>query len=381
MPSATSSATTDLFSPLVLSPQISLAHRIVLAPLTRCRAVDGNVANDLMAEYYAQRATEGGLLISEGTVINPYGYTGQNIPGIYTDAQEAGWRKVCERVAEKRAVFFAQLWHCGRSTLSENMPNGEAPWSSSAIQPNVRGRPMPREMPVDVIHSTIGDFGRAAERARRAGFDGIEIHSANGYLVDQFLQNGTNHRNDEYGGSIENRSKFLLETVEACIAGVGGQPGRVGVRLAPWGTFGDISTTDTTPLFTYVLKRLSDYGLAYVHLVEPRINGATDRADAHAVSDKSLRVFRDVYHGNFMVAGGFVGDVNEEGGNAAAKGNEAVATGYADFVSYGRWFIANPDFVMRLRKKRPLSPYKRATFYTQGKEGYTDYSAYEQPKI
>ncbi|TPX61311.1 hypothetical protein PhCBS80983_g01153 [Powellomyces hirtus] len=370
----------NLFTPLVLSPQVTLSHRVVLAPLTRCRAVGNNVPNDLMGTYYEQRATEGSLLISEGTAINEYAHTGPNIPGIYNDNMEAGWKKIVKRVHDKKGIFFMQLWHCGRSSQKANMPNGEAPYGPSAVQANFevvlpdgtsQRAPEPREMSLEVIKSTIDDFKQGAARARRAGFDGVEIHGANGYLVDQFLQNGTNIRTDHYGGSIENRARFLIETVEATIAGMGGEAGRVGIRLAPWGIFGDISTTDTVPLFTYVLKELNKFKLAYVHVVEPRIMGSTDRADADVAEEQVLQPFRDAYSGNFIVAGGYLRDSAEK----------AISSGYADAVAFGRYYISNPDFVERLRNNITLTPYNRATFYTQDSVGYTDYSEYNAQKL
>ncbi|TPX61785.1 hypothetical protein SpCBS45565_g07153 [Spizellomyces sp. 'palustris'] len=348
-----------------------------MAPLTRNRAIDENIPNELMAKYYEQRSNEGGLIITEGTAISKYAHGYANVPGIYTDEMEDGWRNIVKRVHAKKGIFFMQLWHVGRQSHPAFMPNNELPHSASAVQPNVdvylptgkmEKAPTPHAMTIDEIRRTLSDYKEAARRARRAGFDGVELHGANGYLIDQFLQDGTNKRTDAYGGSIENRARFAIEAIEAAIEGAGGEAGRVGIRFAPWGAFGDMSESNTEALFSYVLEKLNKYNLAYVHLVEPRIGGNQDEPNvSHA---RQLQPLRDIYRGNLMVAGGYLKE----------NADEAIQSGYADLVAFGRWYLANPDFVERLRKDLPLNKYHRPTFYSNGAEGYVDYPFYEEVK-
>lgn len=359
-----------LFSPIRIGA-IDLSHRVVLAPLTRMRADrPGNVPNDLMLRYYEQRASRGGLMISEATFISPTGNGGYASPGIFTDAQVAGWRKVVDAVHAKGAKIVLQLWHVGRQSHVDLQPNGHAPIAPSAIQAEVRallpGGPvtgsMPRAIELSEIPDIVDEYRKGAERAKVAGFDGVEVHGANGYLIDQFLQDNSNRRADAYGGSIENRARFLLEVVEAVISVWGAD--RVGVRIGPGNKFGGMGDSTPDVTFPFVARALARFGMAYLHVIEPRVTGNVSNDDEPPVAAGFLR---PLFGGPVIAAGGF---------NAAAA--EAIlAKGDADLVAFGRHFLANPDLPERLRRKLPLSPYERSTFYYGGTTGYADYPAYE----
>lgn len=355
-----------LFSTAAIGPY-SFKHRVVMAPLTRMRSSDGNIPNDLMAAYYAQRTTDGGLIVSEATPVSARGYGYARAPGIYTDAQVEGWRKITAAVHAKGGRIFLQLWHVGRQSHPLLQPNGEDPVSSSALQADgdayAESGPVPFSMPraleTHEIAGVVDEFRQGARRAREAGFDGVEIHGANGYLPDQFLQDGTNIRTDMYGGSIQNRARFLLEITEAAVAEWG--PGRVGVRIGPSGTYGSMHDSDPQATFGYVADELNRFGLAYLHIVEPRIKGTeTVHADAAPLAAQHLR---KRFHGTIIAAGGF----------DRASAEAIVRNGDADFVAFGRYFISNPDLPARLRDGMPLTPYDRATFYGGDARGYTDY--------
>jgi len=360
----------DLFDPLPLG-DVTLKHRVVMAPLTRLRSRQpGDVPQPMNATYYGQRASDGGLLITEATNISEQsrGYPGA--PGIHSAEQVQGWRAVTDAVHDKGGFIFSQIWHTGRVSHSSMQPDGQAPLAPSAVAAEgqhmtATGTPTPFETPraltVPQIDAIVEDFRKAAENARAAGFDGVEVHGANGYLIDQFLQDHTNRRDDEYGGSIENRMRFLLRAVDAAVEVLGA--GRVGVRIAPWGRSNDIRDSDPQALFSHVARELGRRKLAYLHVVEPRADQTSDvnALDPNA-PDASSR-FKDDFGGAVIAAGGFTRDTAAD----------EVAQGRADAVAFGRLFIANPDLPERFRRGAPLNAYDRATFYGGGEQGYVDY--------
>ncbi len=362
-----------LFSPLKIGPH-TVSHRVVLAPLTRLRADDGDRPSDLMVEYYSQRATEGGLLISEATPVALAGYGYAGAPGIYHDRQIKGWMKVTDAVHANGGRIFLQLWHVGRQSHPDLQPGGGAPVAPSAIaaegEAYTKAGPkpytMPRALELAEIPAIIEEFRKAAERALAAGFDGIELHGANGYLPDQFLEDGSNKRTDEYGGPVENRARFMLEILDALVSVWG--PDRVGVRLSPSGSYGSMSDSDPLATFSYLVSQLNRYGLAYLHIVEPRIKGSEDLVDGQAEHTPPVAVehLRSLFDGVIIAAGGFT----------RASALDVVEAGHADMVAFGRRFISNPDLPERLRRDLPLAPYDRATFYGGRAEGYTDYPTY-----
>jgi N-ethylmaleimide reductase len=349
---------------------LDLSHRVVLAPMTRMRSdMPGNVPGDLMTEYYGQRASQGGLMIAEATFISPTGNGGYASPGIFTDAQVAGWRKVVDAVHVKGARILLQLWHVGRQSHVDLQPNGQAPIAPSAIQAEVRALlpngpvlgSMPRAIELSEIPDLVDEYRRAAERAKEAGFDGVELHAANGYLIDQFLQDNSNRRPDAYGGSVKNRTRFLLEVVEAATSVWGGD--RVGVRIGPSNKFGGMGDSAPDVTFPYVVRALAHFGLAYLHVIEPRVTGNVSDDDKPPVAAGSLR---PLFGGPVIAAGGF----------NAAGAKAILAEGDADLVAFGRHFLANPDLPERLRHNLALNPYDRTTFYYGGTKGYADYPGY-----
>jgi N-ethylmaleimide reductase len=360
-----------LFSPAELGPY-HLSHRVVMAPLTRMRSDPGDIPSDLMVEYYAQRASKGGLIISEATPVSIRGYGYAGAPGIYSDRQIEGWRRVTDAVRAKGGRIFLQLWHVGRQSHTDLQPNGEAPVAPSAIAAEgyaytKRGEvsfSMPRALELHEIPGIVQEFRAGAERALRAGFDGVEIHGANGYLPDQFLQDGTNKRTDEYGGPIENRARLLLEVTRAAISAWG--PDRVGVRISPSGTYGSMSDSNPQATFGYVTTELDRLGIAYLHVVEPRIKGTEEVANGQ--SSVAARHLRPKFSRALIAAGGFKA-------NTAA---EIIAAGDADLVAFGRHFISNPDLPERLRRGLPLNRYDRSTFYGGDGRGYIDYPAHAE---
>jgi len=355
----------QLFTP-AKAGALSLGHRVVMAPLTRMRSDPGDLPNALMREYYSQRASQGGLIISEATPISRQGYGYAGAPGIYDDAQIDGWRAITDAVHDKGGQIVMQLWHVGRQSHPDIQPNGEAPVAPSAIAAEGYGYaahgPVPFSMPRALeraeIPAIIAEFGAGAARAKAAGFDGVEIHGANGYLPDQFLQDGTNKRTDDYGGSLENRARFLLEVTQAAIDVFGAD--RVGVRLTPSGEYGSMSDSDPETTFGYVTRKLDEMGIAYLHVVEPRIKGTELIADAEPIA---VRHLRPLFRGAMIAAGGFDG----------ASAEDLLLAGDADAVAFGRAFIANPDLPERLRRDLALTPYDRDTFYGGDARGYTDY--------
>lgn len=362
----------QLFTSTTVGPY-PITHRVVMAPLTRMRTDAQNVPGDLMVEYYKQRASSGGLLISDATAVSPRAFAYVGAPGIYNQAHVNGWRQVTDAVHAKGGRIFLQLWHAGRQAHPANIGN-EVPVAPSAIRAfehsairNARGevieveQVLPRALAQDEIQAVVEEFRHAATLAQQAGFDGVELHAANGYLFDQFLQDGSNHRTDAYGGAIENRARFLFEVLDAVTAVWGAD--RVAVRLSPGSSYGTMSDSDPHTTFYYVVRRLEAYGLGYLHIVEPRVRGNDDVEASASASMLSTQHLRRIYRGTIVAAGGFTGD----------SARRIIEDGDADLVAFGRSFIANPDLPERLRIGTPLSPYNRATFYGGDARGYTDY--------
>jgi len=360
-----------LFTPVQLG-SLNLKHRVVMAPLTRSRAEQpGGIPGDMMVQYYSDRASDGGLIVSEATNISLTARGWYGAPGIYTDQQTEGWEKIVKAVHAKGGRMFSQLWHTGRSSHSDNQ-DGNTPvsasvdpsyWEDPSHLVSAPGRwvqPSPhRALDISEIPGIVEDYRKAAARAKTAGFDGVELHAANGYLLDQFLQDGSNKRTDSYGGSIENRSRFLLEVVEAITSVWGG--GRVAVRIAPAGTWNHMRDSNPTALFTYVAQQLNRFGLAYLHIIEPRVKGnVTINEGQGPIAAGQLR---RVFEGKIVAAGGFEPDTAEA----------AIANGVADAVAFGRHFVANPDLPLRIEEGVALTRYDRNTFYTFDSVGYNDY--------
>ncbi len=359
-----------LFTP-VRAGAFNLQHRVVLAPLTRMRSdMPGNVPGAAMREYYQQRATPGGLLIAEATFVSRQGNGGYGSPGIEDDAQVAGWRSVVDAVHSKGARFVLQLWHVGRASHTELQPGDGQPVAPSEMASGagalLKGGPGPaspaRAILADEIPGIVTQYRRAGERAKQAGFDGVEVHAANGYLLDQFLQDGSNRRTDAYGGSIANRMRLLLEVVDA-LSGVWGAD-RVGVRIGPSNSFNDMHDSDPQALFGFVARALGERGIAYIHVIEPRVTGNAETGDQTPVA---AGMIRRIFGGPVIAAGGFDGPGAEV----------IVAAGDADLVAFGRHFIANPDLPERLRQHQTLNAYDRTTFYYGGTAGYLDYPRYD----
>ncbi len=363
----------NLLSPLRVGPY-ELDHRVVMAPLTRMRSAQpGDVPQPLNSEYYRQRASQGGLIISEATQISLLGKGYPGAPGISTAEQVEGWKAVTEAVHSKGGLIFLQLWHVGRMSHSSLHPKEGLPVAPSAIAPQT-GKTFtsdfqftdfetPRALELQEIPSVVEEYRRGAENAKAAGFDGVEIHSANGYLLDQFLEDRSNHRTDEYGGSIENRARLLLEVADV-VLGVWGHD-KVGVRLSPYGTFGDMGDSNPEALFGYVLKELGDRKIAYAHIIEPRSSGAGGGAPENKNAPRTAKIFRKAFSGVLISAGGYV----------AASAEETIAEGNADAIAFGRLFIANPDLPARFANDVPLNQPDRSTFYGGTEKGYTDYPA------
>lgn len=338
-----------------------------MAPMTRNRSDnEQHLANSLMAEYYGQRASAG-LIISEGIFVSPDAAGYIRVPGLYTTAQTESWQQVTEAVHHKEGKIFAQLWHTGRISHPD-FHNGRLPLAPSAINPHVQvytkqGRKdtvTPKAMSAEEIKTTIGDFKKAAINALKAGFDGIEIHAANGYLFHQFLARGANNRTDDYGGNIGNRCRFLLETLDTLTAAIGAE--NIGVRLNPDlnDSFGIKVDERTRPTFDYLVEKLNHYALAYLHLSGFSKSDTSSSIDA--VTDMAAH-FRKIYAGQLMINQGF----------SAQTAAKAIHLGITDMVSFGIPFIANPDLVDRFKNGLPLNEANRNTFYTKGAQGYTDY--------
>jgi len=340
----------------------TLKNRLVMAPMTRNRAGEGNVPTPLVATYYRQRASAG-LLVTEGSQVSPQGVGYPGTPGIHTDAQVAGWRRVTDAVHEAGGRIFLQLWHVGRVSDPSLQPGGALPVAPSALAAEGLFRTVsgtqpfvtPRALELVEIPGVVAQFAEGARRALEAGFDGVEIHGANGYLLDQFLRDGSNRRTDEYGGPVEQRARLLLEVTEA-VARVWGAD-RVGVRVSPLSAFNGMSDSDPRSTFGYAASALGRLGLAYLHAVLP---GSDDPAsEAHAMA----RHLRERFGGTFLVNGGFTRET----------GDAAVSSGLADLVSFGTLFLANPDLPERFAERAALNAPDRKTFYGGGEQGYTDY--------
>ncbi|MHA1569619.1 MAG: alkene reductase [Alphaproteobacteria bacterium] len=356
----------DLFTPLQMGPLL-LPNRIVMAPLTRNRCID-TVPGPLQAEYYSQRASAA-FIISEATQISPQGIGYPNTPGIYTPEQIAGWRRVTDAVHAAGGRMFLQLWHVGRISHPSLQPDGALPVAPSAIKPageaftyeGLQPFVTPRALELDEIPGLIDDYRQATLNAREAGFDGVEVHAANGYLLDQFLRDGTNRRTDQYGGSIENRARLLLEVLQA-VTGAW-QAERVGVRLSPLNPFNDIRDSNPEATFSYVTEALNPFGLAYLHVTEW---GADDPGAAGPPFD--IFKLREIFERIYMTNGGY----------DKARANAVLAAGKADLVAFGKLFIANPDLVERFAKDAPLNEPDESTFYGGDAHGYTDYPFLDQ---
>ncbi len=352
--------TTDLFTPIEVG-QLTLNNRIAMAPLTRSRAGSGNVPTQLTALYYAQRASAG-LIISEATQISPDGQGYISTPGIHSKEQIEGWRCVTKAVHIAGGRIVLQLWHVGRISHPSFQPGGVAPIAPSAIKPNVQAFtaegfqpvPTPRAMDISETPAIVERYAQAARNAMAAGFDGVEIHAANGYLIDQFLRDQTNKRTDRYGGSIENRSRFLMEVVDAVTAAVGAEV--TGIRISPQNGQNDIADSNPQALFNYVAGQLSGKGLAYLHIIEGDTGGVP-------VPPFDYMKLKTLFGGLVIANNGF----------DKVRANEALAEGRADLIAFGKPFISNPDLVIRMFLDAPLMPANRETFYGGSEQGYTDY--------
>jgi N-ethylmaleimide reductase len=346
------------------SDTLNLNNRLVMAPLTRRRAGEGNVPGEMNALYYAQRASAG-LIIAEASQISTQGVGYMHTPGIHTQAQVDGWKLVTEAVHARGGKIFLQLWHVGRVSHSLLQPNNALPVSASAISAGdfittPKGK-MPMEVPralgLDEIPGIIEDYRKASANAISAGFDGVEIHAANAYLLDQFMHSSSNTRADAYGGTIENRCRFTLEVTDAICAEIG--PERTGIRLSPSNLKHGMDDPNPVALFGYVIQALDKRGLAYLHLVEPMAP-----LDQHPHMVKSVaKHFRKYYSGTLIAAGNFTPE----------SARVALEAGDADLVAFGRLFISNPDLPERIQNNAPLTPPDTDTFYTSGPEGYVDY--------
>ena len=369
-----------LFQPVRVGP-FTLPHRLVMAPLTRSRARQpGNVPTPLNACYYAQRASAA-LIISEATQVSLQGQGYAWTPGIHSREQVEGWRQVTAAVHEADGLIFLQLWHVGRISHPALQPDGMLPVAPSAIKPagqafieNAKGEGelvpfvTPRALQTEEMPYLIRQYGRGAKNALEAGFDGVEIHAANGYLLDQFLNSSTNQRTDAYGGSVENRARLLLEVVEAVSAVWG--PDRVGVRLSPLGTFNDMGDADPETTFGYLADRLNDYRLAYLHVINPAAAALEQRTELDPRARRLLERIREKYHGTLILAGGFDRDTAEVW----------LEQGQADLIAFGRKFLANPDLPERFRAGAPLNADDPSTYYGGGAKGYTDYPTLAQER-
>ncbi|CAG7900051.1 unnamed protein product [Brassica rapa] len=368
MENGTSSAanqTIPLLTPFSMR-NFNLSHRIVMPGMARMRSY-GNVPQPHAAMYYSQRATPGGFLITEATGVSETAMAYHDMPGIWKKEQIEAWKPIIDAVHSNGAVFFCQLWHAGRVSHRDSQPNGEAPisstdkplaeTSSNEFTTSDEFTP-PRRLRTDEIPNIVNDFRLAARNAIEAGFDGVEIHGAHGYLIDQFMKDTVNDRTDVYGGSLENRCRFALEVVEAVTNEIGSD--RVGVRLSPFANYMQSGDTDPQKLGVYMAKSLNRFRTLYCHMVEPRMKTATEAFEC----TESLTPMRKVFEGTFIVAGGYTRE----------DGNKAVAEGRTDLVAYGRLFLANPDLPRRFQLDAPLNKYDRTSFYTSDPVvGYTDY--------
>lgn len=356
----------DLFHPFKLG-DIQLANRMVMAPLTRNRAEAGNVPGAMTIEYYAQRASLG-LIIAEATQVSAQAQGYVSTPGVHTPEQIAAWRQVTDEVHARGGKIFVQLWHTGRMSHTAFQPGETAPVAPSSIRANAKtyipgagyvDTSLPRALETAEIAGIVDDFRTAARHAIEAGFDGVEIHGAHGYLIDAFLRDGSNHRTDQYGGSIENRARFLVEVMTAVTSEIGA--GKVGIRLSPVSPVNDSNESNPQPLFEHVVRELEKLHPVYIHVVEGATGGPRDNAPF------DYEALRKLYSGVWMLNNGYTKEMAQD----------AVATGRADLISFGRLTISNPDLVRRFKENAPLNePFKDAPLYGgQGPHGYTDYPA------
>jgi len=340
---------------------LTLAHRIIMAPLTRCRSSQpGDIPNDLNAEYYHQRSSAA-LIIAEATYISPQGKGYAFTPGIYSPQQIQGWQKVTHAVHEQNSHIFLQLWHVGRVSHSALQPDNQLPVAPSAIA--VEGQAfteqgmldfeLPRALTIEELPSIVEQYRQAAINAKQAGFDGVEIHAANGYLLDQFLKDGTNKRSDIYGGSIENRTRLVLEIVQVVTDVWGGD--RVGIRISPTGTFNSMSESNPQVLYNYLVDKLNQFNLAYLHVVERFGEDVSEDFDFYAL--------RQLFNGSYIANGSYTGELAEQ----------SLDNNQSDFVAFGVPFIANPDLPERIKQGAALNPADPNTFYGGDAKGYTDY--------
>lgn len=348
---------------------LDLPNRLVMAPMTRSRADNpGNIpTGKLQGEYYGQRASAG-LIISEGAQVSERAVGYINTPGIYSKEQVEGWKEVTKKVHQENGRIFIQLWHVGRMSHPD-FHKGELPLAPSAINPNAKSftsgglkdTVTPKAMSIEDIKTTVKDFANAAKNSMEAGFDGVEIHSSNGYLFHQFFNATSNHRTDEYGGNIENRTRILFEVIDAIKEVM--PENRIGLRLNPslHGIFGMTLDKETIPTFDYIIEKLNEYDLAYLHLSEP----FTDVSEVPFAVTEIAKRYRPIYNGTIIINGGF----DQE------KGNAVLEAGNADLVAYGKPYISNPDLAERFEQNLPLTAYDQDTFYTTGIKGYLDYEA------
>lgn len=356
----------NLFTPYRLG-DLSLSNRVVLAPLTRNRAGEGFVPSEFAATYYSQRASAG-LLISEASQISPQGQGYQDTPGIYTQAQIDGWRQVTDAVHGKGGRIFLQLWHVGRVSHVDLQENGAAPVAPSALRPATKvfvnnsfeDVSEPRALDISELPGIVNDFRQAAANAIAAGFDGVEIHGANGYLLDQFIKDGANVRTDAYGGSIENRARLLLEVTAAVVEEVGA--GRTGIRISPVSPANGVTSSDPQAQFDYIVDRLDAMGIVYLHVVEGATGGPRD------VAPFDFGALRQRFKNTYIANNGYDLDL----------ASSRLSEDQADLIAFGRPFIGNPDLVERLRTGAPLSAFNPATLYGGGAAGYVDYPTFAE---
>ena len=352
-------STKDLFSAITIG-NLNLKNRIVMAPMTRNRAAEGNIPQDINVEYYRQRA-DAGLIITEASQVSPEGVGYPATPGIYNDEQVAGWRKITDAVHGEGGFIFLQLWYCGRISHPDLLPDGQTPVAPSAITPEgeaitfegMKAFVKPHALETDEIKSIVSQYKNAAQKAKDAGFDGVEIHAANGYLIDQFLRDGSNQRTDEYGGSEENRMRLLNEVIDAVLSVWDSK--NVGVRLTPENSFNSMSDSDPQAHFNYFISQLNERNLAYIHLLEGDMMGGESSID--------YRALRDAYYGIYMANNGY--DKN--------RAQTSLSNEDSDLIAFGIPYLANPDLVERFKNDLPLNEADQSTFYGGDEKGYTDY--------
>lgn len=359
--------TSELFQPLSIG-NFHLKNRIVMAPMTRGRAGAERIPNELMAEHYYQRSSAG-LLITEATVVSKQGIGWIDSPGIYTKEMVEGWKRVTEKLKPTGTPIFLQLWHCGRASHSD-FHNGDLPVSASAVKLNgdsihtplgSKSYETPRALTVEEVAATVDDYRKAALKAKEAGFSGVEVHGANGYLINQFLDSRTNHRNDQYGGSLENKFRFFKEVLEAVLEIW--SPEQVGARISPNGVFNDMGSEDFRETFLYVATELNKFNLGYLHIMDGLAFGFHEKG-----KPMTLAEFRPIYHGTIIANCGYTKETAEL----------RIAEGTADLIAFGRPFITNPDLPERFKNNWPLNPAEdMSLWYTPGSQGYTDYTPFD----